>query len=486
MITGDSSQSVGPLTGGTSTGNENIATMLTAAPDGALVVPHGAFLLDADFVRQGPDLLLVGDDGTRVLIKDYFTLSDPPALITEGGAILPPDLVARLAGPLAPGQYAQVAAASQAPPIGQVVTLDGTVTATRADGTQVVLAIDSPVFQGDIVETGAASAIGLLFEDGTTFSLGEDGRMLLDELSYDPDAGSGSLAFSLVQGAFLFVSGEIAASGPDAMTVRTPVATIGIRGTKVAGFAAAEGELNTFMLLEEAPGVFGTIVITTFEGQFTLSAPNQPVQVISAYEQPAAVEFSTLDVDSMFGTIIQFDSQTQLKVQTIEADRADAEAEALADFDTAAGGDVTDDGGSVTPGGSATVAPISVTSGGGDFDSVTIADGGQQPIDNSSGGPTSTPLATPPATFEAATGGTTGGGGGVVDDDDSDPIIGDTVTVAAGSANQAPTPVNDGAFTDEDTAITIDAAGGVLANDTDPDAGDILESDPISLDTELA
>ncbi len=85
MITGDSSQIVGPLTGGTSTGYENAWTMLAASPDGALIVPHGAFLLDADFVRQGSDLLLVGDDGTRVLIKGYFALSDPPALITEGG-----------------------------------------------------------------------------------------------------------------------------------------------------------------------------------------------------------------------------------------------------------------------------------------------------------------------------------------------------------------------------------------------------------------
>ncbi len=233
MTTGNSSWTVSPQTVGTSTGSENALIVLTATPNGALVVPHGAFLLNANFVRQGSDLVLVGDDGTRVLIKDYFALFEPPALMTEGGAILPPDLVARLAGPLAPGQYAQLAAASQAAPIGHVVTVEGAVTATRIDGTQVVLAIDSPVFQGDIVETGADSAIGLLFEDGTTFSLGDDARMLLDELSYNADAGSGSLSFSLVQGAFLFVSGEIAASGPDAMIVRTPVATIGVRGTKV-------------------------------------------------------------------------------------------------------------------------------------------------------------------------------------------------------------------------------------------------------------
>ena len=76
--------------------------VLQAEPGAAMVVPHGALLLAA-FVRQGADLLLVWPDGTQILIKGYFDLDHPPALITEGGAMLAPDLVARLAGPLAPG-----------------------------------------------------------------------------------------------------------------------------------------------------------------------------------------------------------------------------------------------------------------------------------------------------------------------------------------------------------------------------------------------
>ena len=37
------------------------------------------------------------------------------------------------------------------------------------------------------------------------------------------------MAVDMVEGAFSFVSGEIAKTGPDAMKVSTPVATIGIR-----------------------------------------------------------------------------------------------------------------------------------------------------------------------------------------------------------------------------------------------------------------
>ena len=78
--------------------------------------------------------------------------------------------------------------------------------------------------------------------------------MVLDELVYDPATGTGSMAVDMVEGAFSFVSGEIAKTGPDAMKVSTPVATIGIRGTTVAGKAAVEGNENSFTLLQDADG----------------------------------------------------------------------------------------------------------------------------------------------------------------------------------------------------------------------------------------
>ena len=38
---------------------------------------------------------------------------------------------------------------------------------------------------------------------------------------------------SVVEGVFTFVSGQVAKTDPDAMTLDTPVKTIGIRGTQV-------------------------------------------------------------------------------------------------------------------------------------------------------------------------------------------------------------------------------------------------------------
>nr|GAP19065.1 protein containing VCBS repeat [Levilinea saccharolytica] len=50
------------------------------------------------------------------------------------------------------------------------------------------------------------------------------------------------------------------------------------------------------------------------------------------------------------------------------------------------------------------------------------------------------------------------------------------VAISIGSSNQAPTAVVDAYSTAEDTLLTVPAAQGVLSNDTDPDAGDVLSA----------
>ncbi len=99
----------------------------------SVVVPDAHLLFSADFTRLGDDLLLTGPDGARVLVTGYFTAAEAPVLQSPDGAVLTPELVAALVGPLAPGQYAQVTLARAPALIGQVETLTGTAQAVRAD-----------------------------------------------------------------------------------------------------------------------------------------------------------------------------------------------------------------------------------------------------------------------------------------------------------------------------------------------------------------
>ena len=179
-------------------------------------------LLTADFGRQGTDLVLVGDDGETIIVRDYFSTDSPPTRLTASGARITGDLAGKLAGPADPTQVAQAGAGGAAAAIGRVDTADGAITITRANGDEVDGTVGTPIFQGDVVETKVGGSLGIVFADETTFSLGESGRMVIDEMVYDPAGESGSASLSVVQGVFAFVSGKIAKTGIDAMTVSTP------------------------------------------------------------------------------------------------------------------------------------------------------------------------------------------------------------------------------------------------------------------------
>ena len=115
--------------------------------------------------------------------------------------------------------------------IGTVTVLHGQATAEGAEGAR-ALAQGAPVYQGDSVSTGHASALEIHFLDKTVLAQGADSKISLDEYTYNADGG-GSLAFKMAQGTFRTVTGQIADKNPEAFQLKSPLATIGIRGTEV-------------------------------------------------------------------------------------------------------------------------------------------------------------------------------------------------------------------------------------------------------------
>jgi Ca2+-binding RTX toxin-like protein len=163
--------------------------------------------------------------------------------------------------------------------VGKVETSEGGVWAVRADGSRVELQAGDQVYQGDLLETADDGAVGVTFADGSAFSLGGDGEMSIDQLVYDPLQQTGESFFSVMQGTFSFVSGAIAKTNPDAMTVETPVATIGVRGTKVVGQAGPEGSDNSFTLMKEDDGQVGEIIVYNENGAQVLNRPGETVAI---------------------------------------------------------------------------------------------------------------------------------------------------------------------------------------------------------------
>ncbi|MDX1738986.1 MAG: hypothetical protein R3261_12160, partial [Alphaproteobacteria bacterium] len=177
-----------------SQGEKSIISVLDAANSGddILQLPNSDFVTDAQFIQSGNDLLLVLDSGETTIVENYFTTSPRPDLVAESDITLTARLLESFLTPVAPSQTAQAADGNAGDPIGSVEFLAGRAFAVRTDGTRVELKLGDPVYQGDQIETNEDGSIKMRFADDTIFTLGEDARLALDELVYDPGVSEGS------------------------------------------------------------------------------------------------------------------------------------------------------------------------------------------------------------------------------------------------------------------------------------------------------
>jgi hypothetical protein len=259
------------------------AAYFDAAGQASIPVPDAAFLSDAQYVRHGSDLYAADGDGRAIVVRGYFTADPAPNLVTaDGTRAASPEMIDAFSVPSTAGQYAQLGSAPSGPQIGQVSEASGRVFAVRADGTRVELGTGDPLYQGDVIETaGGDSAVRILLVDQTTFAIGPDARLALDQLTFDPQDHSGEVSFSMLKGVFIFTSGLVAKKDPSHMTVNTPVALIGIRGTVVTGNLDDLG--GQFTVLN------GAISVETNAGTVTMTQSGATTQVTNINAPPATV-----------------------------------------------------------------------------------------------------------------------------------------------------------------------------------------------------
>lgn len=137
-------------------------------------------------------------------------------------------------------------------------------------GVPVRLKVGDGVFQDQVVETAVKSTAQLLFRDETALTVGPGSRVVLDKFIYNPASKTGDIVLNATKGAFRFVSGAATSSS---YKIKTPVATIGVRGTIFDYFINALGEL-ILVLVEGA-----VEVCPTGRECMTISNPGQYVLV---------------------------------------------------------------------------------------------------------------------------------------------------------------------------------------------------------------
>ena len=237
----------------------------------------GSILLGGEYSHINKDLIISTDSDTTV-VKDYFV--NLPTLVSPQGATLTPNLVSSLSA----YQSNEFVAFEDPKAIGEITVTDGPISITRV-GQKIELQQGDFIYLNDLVDVGQ-NTVGITFKDDTALSLEPGAKMVVDEFYYDPEANQGGMNADVIGGSFSFVSGNIAKVGNDAMTVSTPVLTIGVRGTQVAGRANQEGEDNEIVLLPNADGTVGEIMIKNDSGEVILTEAYQATTITSSIMPP--------------------------------------------------------------------------------------------------------------------------------------------------------------------------------------------------------
>lgn len=179
-------------------------------------------------------------------------------------------------------------ALAQAQTMGRVGAVNQDATGTPPGGASRSLTIGGNVVYKEKIQTSAAGSTQILFPDSSTLNVGRNSSIVIDEFVYDPNAGTGKMVASVGKGVLRFVGGQI--SHTTGVTIKTPVATLGIRGGVATvvypippsylsdpNLANAKGELVI--------GHVGTVTITNNAGSVTLrpgfvtfvTGPNDPI-----------------------------------------------------------------------------------------------------------------------------------------------------------------------------------------------------------------
>jgi FecR protein len=174
----------------------------------------------------------------------------------------------RAQNPPAGGQPATGPAGQAAPAgqVGQVATVQGSATVTRGNGGPIPLQVGDPIFKNDTLITGANSALGVTFDDETTFSLSAATRIVVNEFVYQEGGSANSAVFNVAVGTAAFVASQVAKTGD--MKIATPIATLGIRGTTgvVDVPPSGAGEEPRIKLYADSDGHVGRIEVFNPQG----------------------------------------------------------------------------------------------------------------------------------------------------------------------------------------------------------------------------
>ena len=177
-------------------------------------------------------------------------------------------------------------AADDSDAVGAISEVEGEAEIVLSD--QSTAAVDgATVHSNDELKTGPDGHLQVTFRDDTVLTLGEDARVVIDRYVFDPDQGVGDVLLTTTQGAFRFATGRLKELSEKNITVSTPVAEIGIRGTEFWG-GPVDGEYSVLLLA-------GEINVKNQAGTVTLNTPGLATVIRSRLQAPLRPSLWSVD-----------------------------------------------------------------------------------------------------------------------------------------------------------------------------------------------
>jgi len=121
---------------------------------------------------------------------------------------------------------------AEADKIGSLRKVSGDGFIQRADGKGDAKASNGlAVFQNDTITTKGSSSLGIIFNDGSRISLGPNSKLVVSKYVFNPAKKKYSMLTKMMKGTASYASGKMSKLSPESVSIETPDATIGSRGT---------------------------------------------------------------------------------------------------------------------------------------------------------------------------------------------------------------------------------------------------------------
>ena len=171
--------------------------------------------------------------------------------------------------------------------IGEISELRGIGEITRQNSNEALLAeLASDIFSFDDVRTGNGR-MAIQFLDSSVLKLTEHSKVIIDDFIYNagsPDTSK--LVLNMASGTARFITGALGKINKENISIRTPSASIAIRGTDLTCTIDELGR-SLIILLPDADGTSsGEITVTTWAGTEVLNKPFQATMVSTFESRP--------------------------------------------------------------------------------------------------------------------------------------------------------------------------------------------------------